>query len=226
MSTRWFCSVLFCSYAIRRCSFASSQFSQWSLANERRAPSLLPLLLLPFPRCWSSSGAGLSVRQGVKLLMPDCASREDEREERKKGSEVRTGPVISEKAFRATRSIGSFSSSSFSRWSASHVLSLFFFRGEPVQGSRSLKGNERGGDETIVVGKFRGPTRSSGRIENRSFSIDDHLLRPSSPSSRSPRSLSLSSSLLSSSDLFLLFPCSSSFAADKTKRSETKVGRV
>lgn len=159
--------------------------------------------------------------------MPDCASREDEREERKKGSEVRTGPVISEKAFRATRSIGSFSSSSFSRWSASHVLSLFFFRGEPVQGSRSLKGNERGGDETIVVGKFRGPTRSSGRIENRSFSIDDHLLRPSSPPSPwSPRSLSLSSLLLSSSDLFLLLPRSSPFAADKTKRSETKVGRV
>lgn len=52
------------------------------------SPSASAQVLVPFPRCWTAgSGAGLSVRQGVKLLMPDRASREDEREERWRGKD-------------------------------------------------------------------------------------------------------------------------------------------
>lgn len=156
MSTRH--TVRFCSARMRYDAVFHSVLSYFS------QPSLLLFHLpLPFPRCWPSSGAGLSIRQGVKLLMASCALREDVREEREKGSESRTSPVISEKVFRATRSIGSFSLSLFSRQSSRSMRdprrdcsppSAEADR-EPVQGSLSLKGKERGGDETPVVGKFR-----------------------------------------------------------------------
>lgn len=86
----------------------------------------------------AASGAGLSVRQGVKLLMPDRASREDEREERWRGKD---GSRDFRKSFPCHSAPDRFfiSPSSSPRYASSLFSSTEAVADrEPVQASRAL----------------------------------------------------------------------------------------
>ena len=98
--------------------------------------------------------------------------------------------MISEKAFRATRPIvSSYISILVPAIRAAHVLSPFFDRGRGRSRTcaglpSSLKGNEGGDDETLVVGKF--PTTDVTVRSNRKSAFFDHRAHlPASPASRS-----------------------------------------
>lgn len=130
-----------------RYSSASSHFSQplslpptLSLSLSSCSCSFLFLVAADVEQAGrqAASGAGLSVRQGVKLLMPDRASREDEREERWRGKD---GSRDFRKSFPCHSAPDRFfiSPSSSPRYASSLFSSTEAVADrEPVQASRAL----------------------------------------------------------------------------------------